>query len=98
MLRMTGTLTDGVGFEHSNRRDPSPKRYAASLELMASMALVVCTVVAATVVSIGIARADALVAEPMADRTFAVAALLGLMLATWGWITVLVTRTAPPRD
>ena len=36
----------------------SPRRYAVSLELMACIALVVSTIVAATVVSIGIARAD----------------------------------------
>jgi hypothetical protein len=36
----------------------SQRRHAVSLELMACVALVVSTIVAATVVSIGIARAD----------------------------------------
>jgi hypothetical protein len=65
---------------------------------MAGVALVISTVVAATVVSIGIARADTLAAEVVADRSFAVAALLGLILAGWGWLTVRVTRPAPRRD
>ena len=39
----------------------SPRRHAVSLELMACVALVVSTIVAATVVSIGIARADVVV-------------------------------------
>jgi len=54
---MTGTLTDRVGFEPPNRRALSPRRYAASLQLIASTALIMSTVVAVAVVSIGIARA-----------------------------------------
>jgi hypothetical protein len=41
----------------------SPRRYAASLELMACAALVISTIVAVTVVSIGIARADMVVSQ-----------------------------------
>ena len=41
----------------------SPRRYAASLEVMACVALVVSTIVAATVVSIGLARAAAATAD-----------------------------------
>jgi hypothetical protein len=41
----------------------SPQRYAVSLELMACVALVVSTIVAATVVSIGIARAETVATE-----------------------------------
>ena len=95
---MTGTLTDRVGFEHPNRLDPFPRRHPAPLELIASVALVVSTVVAATVVSIGIARADALGAAPAADGSFALAVLLGLVLGGWGWLTVLMTRNAARRD
>jgi hypothetical protein len=43
----------------------SPPRYAASLELMACVALVVSTIVAATIVSIGIARADMVVTREL---------------------------------
>jgi hypothetical protein len=96
--RMTGTLTDRVGLEHPNRRNPAPRRYAASLELIAGVALVISTVVAATVVSIGIARADALAAAPMADHSFAVAVMLGLIFVGWAGLTALMTSNVPPRD
>jgi hypothetical protein len=95
---MTGTLAERVGFEHPDRRDPLLRRQAAPLELIASVALVFSTVVAATVVSIGIARADALAAAPAADPSFALALLLGLLLGGWGWLTALAARGAPPRD
>ena len=94
---MTGTLTDRVGFEHPNRLDPLLRRHP-SLELIASVALVVSTVVAATVVSIGIARADVFGPAAVADGSFALAVLLGLVLGGWGWLTVLMTRNAPRRD
>jgi len=80
------------------RRAAAPRRYLASLELLAGMALVLSTVVAATVVSIGIARADASAAVSMADHSVAVAVMLGLILAGWAGLTALMTRDAPPRD
>ena len=95
---MTGTLTEQVGFARPNRRDLVPRRYAASLELIACMALVVSTMVAATVVSIGIARADALGPATAAGGSFALAVLIGLVLGCWAWLTVLMTRHAPRRD
>ena len=95
---MTGTLIDRVGFERPIRRVPSPRRQAASLQLMASIALAVCTVVAATVVSIGIARADVPAAAQSADVSFALAVLLGLVLGGWGWLTVVMTRDTLPSD
>jgi len=95
---MTGTLADRVGFEHPDRRDPSPRRHVASLELMAGMALVVSTVVAAAVVSIGIARADVPATVAAGDHSFAVAVLVGLVLAGWGGLTALMTRDAPRRE
>ena len=95
---MTGTLADQVGFEHPNRRSPSPRRPAAPLELIAGVALVVSTVVAATAVSIGIARADVVGAAAAGERSFAVALLLGIIFAGWGALTVLMIRRAPRRD
>ena len=95
---MIGPLADRVGFEPENRRTPAPRRYAASLELMAGVALVVSTVVAATVVSIGIARADTFATVPAADHSLALAVLLGLVLGGWGWLTVLTTRDVARRD
>jgi hypothetical protein len=95
---MTGPLTDRVGFAHPNRRTPAPQRYAASLELMAGVALVVSTVVAATVVSIGMARADAPSAVPLADHSFAVAVMLGLIFAGWAGLTALIGHGARRHD
>jgi hypothetical protein len=92
---MTGTLADRVGFEHPSRQGPLPRRHMASLELIAGAALVVSTVVAATVVSIGIARADAPVAAAASDSSLALAVLLGLVLGGWACLTVLMTRHAP---
>jgi hypothetical protein len=64
---------------------------------MASIALVASTAVAAAVVSIGIARAEALDVTYTADDSFALAVVFGLVLASWGGLTILVTRNAPRR-
>jgi hypothetical protein len=93
---MTGTVADQVGFEHPKRR--SRRRAVTMLELLASLALMLSTVVAATVVSIGIARADSAGLATPVDHSFALAVLLGLVLGGWGWLTVLMTRDAPPLD
>jgi hypothetical protein len=95
---MTGTLADRVGFAHPDRRNRTPRRHAASLELMASIALVASTVVAAAVVSIGIARAEALGVSYAADDSLALAVVFGLVLAVWGGLTMLVARNAARRD
>jgi hypothetical protein len=96
--RMSGTQADQVGFVNEDRRDSVPRRHVAALELMAGVGLVVCTAVAATVVSIGIARADTLAGAPTAGRSFAVALLLALVLAASGGVTALVMRSVPRRD
>jgi hypothetical protein len=95
---MSGTLTDEVGSGDPNHRDTVPQRHVASLEIMAGVALVVCTAVAATVVSFGIARADTLAAAPSAGHPFAVALLLGLLLVGTGGLTALMMRNLPRRD
>ena len=92
---MTRTLADGGGFAHPTPRELPPRRYLASLELMAGVALVVSTVVAATVVSIGIARADGLGPAPAPDGALALAVLFGMVLGGWGLLTVLMTRGTP---
>jgi hypothetical protein len=89
---MSGTLAGRVGFEHPSRRVLAPRRYAASLQLMASAALLVSTVVAVAVVSIGIARAGALGAAQSADHSFGATIFLGLILAGWAGLTVLMAR------
>ena len=71
---------DPTGFTEVKQPQPTPRRYAAALELVAGIALVVSTVVAMTVVSIGIARADTLVHWRADDGPFAVAAWTELTL------------------
>jgi hypothetical protein len=68
--------------------------------LVTTVTLVVSIVIAATVVSIGIARADTLV--PIADSNggrFALALLLGLVIAGTGGLTAAMVRDGryPPR-
>lgn len=92
---MPRPLNDQAGFEHSNRRDLLPRRHVASLEFIAGVALVISTMVVATVVSIGIARADVLGVASPSDPSFALAVLFGLVLAVWGWLTVMMTRDVP---
>ena len=74
----------------ANRALGSEHRTVAVAELVASLALALCTLIAATVVSIGIARAD--VASNVIDNEgglFAVALLLGLLFIGMGGLTVL---------
>jgi hypothetical protein len=66
------------------------QRTVAFAELLASLALAISTLVAATVVSIGIARAD--VASNVIDNEgglFAVALVLGLLFIGMGGLTIL---------
>lgn len=59
-------------------------------ELVATVALTVCTLIAATAVTIGIARADA--AGTIIDNEasfFAIALVLGLLFVAMGGLTVL---------
>ena len=69
------------------------RRTVAFAELIASVALALCTIVAATVVTVGIARAD--VGGDVVGNEgglFAVALLLGLIFIGFGSISML-----PPR-
>jgi hypothetical protein len=68
----------------------SERRTMAIAELLASIALALSTLVAATIVSIGIARAD--VAGNVIDNEsglFAIALLLGLLFIGMGGLTIL---------
>ncbi len=82
----------------------SQKRHAfADVALLTTaVALVVCLAIAATVVSIGIARADTFgdIAQGSGGR-FAVTAFLGLVIASVGGLTAAMTRDGerrPSRD
>jgi len=74
----------------AHRKLGTEQQTAALAELVASMALAISTVVAATVVSIGIAHAD--VASNVIDNEsglFAIALVLGLLFIGMGGLTVL---------
>ncbi len=83
-VRLTGFAPPthrGLGSEH---------RTVALAELVASLALAASTLIAATVVSIGIARAD--VASNVIDNEgglFVVALVLGLLFIGMGGLTIL---------
>ena len=65
------------------------RRTAACAELITSIVLVLCTLVAATVVSVGIARAD--VMSSVIDNesgVFAIALLLGVLFIGMGGLTM----------
>jgi protein-S-isoprenylcysteine O-methyltransferase Ste14 len=78
---------------------PTPKQHPIALiELITTAALALSTAVAATAVSIGIARADVLGAVTNGDTTpLAIALCFGLLLAAMGALTAVVA-IAPRRE
>ena len=87
----------GVGFHHPAHRRRAMARHGMPLpELAASVALVACTGLALTVVSMEIARADTFGAgvEPSG---LALATFFGVLLAVGGGITALFLRRAVRR-
>lgn len=91
---MNGDRITEIGFQHPNAaRRRLALRSIAFAELITTLALVLSIAVAATAVSIGIARADALTLSPGGrEGTFAVAIFLGLLIAGMGVIVAAVTR------
>jgi glycerol uptake facilitator-like aquaporin len=74
-------------------------RPAACVELIATVALALSTLVAVTVVSIGIARADVFGTRADTDAApFAIALFIGLLLAAMGGLTALMAREPALRD
>src|SRR5215510_481314 len=74
----------------ANRTLGTERRTVAIVEFIASIALVLSTLIAATVVSIGIARADVL--GGVIDNeggVFAIALLLGLLFIGMGGVTII---------
>jgi threonine/homoserine/homoserine lactone efflux protein len=74
----------------AHRKFGSEHQTAAVAELLATITLAVCTIVAATVVSMGIAHAD--VASNVIDNEgglFAIALVLGLLFIGMGGLTIL---------
>ena len=68
----------------------SRRRPGAWVELITTAALALSTVVAVTVVSIGIARADAFGIRPDGDSPLAIALLIGLLLSAMGGLTAVM--------
>ena len=92
---MPNDLTDGVGFVSPDVRTGAAKRRFARAELIATIALAVCLVVALTAVSIGMARADTLgiIAETESGR-LALAIMLGLIMVGMGGVTALMSASS----
>jgi len=82
---------ENTGFTAPNGRALGCERRTVALaELLTTVALTICTLVAATVVSVGIARAD--VATNVIDSEgsmFAIALVLGLLFIGMGGLTML---------
>jgi len=76
--------------KHADRPLGGESRTVVMTELVASVALALSTLIAATVVSVGIARAD--VASNVIDNesgVIAIALLLGLLFIGMGGLTIL---------
>jgi len=83
--------TELAGFGYPADRSPGTEHHSVALtQLIASLTLAFCTLIAAMVVSIGIARAD--VASNVIDNEgglFVVALVLGLLFIGVGGLTIL---------
>ena len=91
------TSIDRVGFQTPGSR-AQKKRRLAFAELIMSAALVLCIAVAATAVSIGIARADTLGTAASDDNPIALATLIGLIIAGMGGLVAAITAGGERRQ
>jgi hypothetical protein len=86
-------LTGKVGFASPVTEQRFSKRRSAGIELLATVALAVSLLIAATAVSIGMAHAQALGAVRHSDGTpIAIAVLLGLVFVIMGGLTAIAAR------
>jgi len=96
---MMPTPIESTGFKApSGRPLGTERRTVAFAELVAIVGLTLSTIVAATVVSVGIARAD--VANDVVGNEgslFGVALVLGLIFAAMGGLTVFTLPTHKPK-
>ena len=94
-------LNGKVGFASPAAENRFIKRRHAGVELIATLALAISLVIAATAVSIGATRAQVLgVVGNSTDASLALAALLGLVLAGvagMAGLTALAARNRMPR-
>ena len=83
-------LTGKVGFASPVSTKRITRCRIVGVELIATMALVVCLIIAVTAVSIGMARAQALATIDRYDHTpFAVALFFGALMAGMGGLTAI---------
>jgi hypothetical protein len=92
-------LTGKVGYASPVSTKRITRCRILGVELFATLALVVCLVIAVTAVSIGMARAQAFATIDRHDHTpFAVALFFGAVMAGMGGLTAMVAgeRQTPP--
>jgi hypothetical protein len=90
---MSNEMTASVGFARPSGGGRPTSHRLVVLELVASLALVLSTLVTATVVTIGYAHAEAFDAVASADdRGFWLALLFALLFAGMGGLTALMAR------
>ena len=86
-----------AGIEHASSDASAPNH--RPVELIATVALALLTLVAVTAVSIGIARADVFGARADADAApLAIALFIGLLLSAMGGLTALMAGEPTQRD
>jgi hypothetical protein len=93
-------LTGKVGFASAVSTKRIARCRIVGVELIATMALVVCLIIAVTAVSIGMARAQAFANVGRNDHApFAVALFFGPVMAGMGGLTAMVAGDRQtPRD
>jgi hypothetical protein len=86
-------LTGKVGFASPITQQAFSKRRSAGVELIATVALAVSLIIAATAVSLGVARAQAFRTASDGDGApLAVAVFLGAVMAGMGGLTAMAAR------
>jgi hypothetical protein len=84
-------LTGKVGYASPVSTKRIARCRIVGVELIATMALVVCLIIAATAVSIGMARAQAFATVNRHDHaSFAVALFFGAVMAGMGGLTAMI--------
>jgi hypothetical protein len=82
-----------TGTAHESQSPPMAASSSRPVELFATVALALSTLVAVTAVSIGIARADVLSTRIDADAApLAIALFMGLLLAAMGGLTAFMAE------
>ena len=75
---------------HDPRHMCAPRHRSITVELIITAALALSTAVAATAVSIGIARADMIGAMSHSDPPFAIVLLVAMMLGAIGTLSAVI--------